>query len=140
MTTTAAWEHLHRAHVTTTRELVNRTGLTPTGLREYDVLDVLTRAENGMRLKHLNQYIPLTQSSLSRLNERLHHRGLITITQDPDDHRGTRLTLTPTGRAAHTQTKATHDTAIHDIMTNRLTPEELDQLAALTAKLHQEDQ
>lgn len=134
---TTAWEALTLAHTAMTRELTDLLDLTPTGLREYEVMNVLSRVgEEGMRLHHLNEHIPLTQSSLSRLTERLVTRGLIHSWQDPIDRRGTRYRLTSAGVTKHAIIASHHHRIIRANMEAALTPDEIDTLTQLTAKLH----
>lgn len=134
-TPTTTWEALHRAHVTLTRQFQNRPEFRPVSFREYDALDVLSRAgDDGMRLNQLNTYVALTQSSLSRMTERLEGRGLLHRWQDPDDGRGLRLRLTDDGQALHTTISAAHHAHVQDAM-SALTPEELDTFTRLADKL-----
>lgn len=136
-TSTDAWEALHRAQISGLRELRRGFQLEAVTFGEYDVLHVLsTVGEEGMRLKRLNEYVALTQSSLSRMLDRLEARRFVLKWQDPEDARGLLLRLTDQGRELHATIGAAHDTRAAEFMDAALTPEEIDTLTRLTTKLH----
>lgn len=138
MTTTAAaaWEALHRAQITVNRRATRFPEFAELPAREYDVLFNLTRADdNGMRLKELNQYLPITQSTLSRMLERLDKKGLVRRWEDPDDARGLRIALTDLGTDVQHRIGDRYDHHIHQLVSAALTPEEQDTLIRLTTKL-----
>lgn len=133
---TTAWEALTMAHTAMTRELTDLLDLSPTGLREYEVMNVLSRVgEEGMRLNRLNEHIPLTQSSLSRMTERLVARGLVKSWQDPQDLRGTRFRLTSAGVTKHAIIASHHHRIIRANMEAALTPEEILTLTSIARKI-----
>jgi DNA-binding MarR family transcriptional regulator len=67
-------------------------------VNEYDVLFTLSRCPSGwLRLNELNDNVLLSQSSLSRLVERLEKRGLVARMPAPEDGRGV---LLPSGAGA----------------------------------------
>lgn len=138
MTTTAAdaWEALHRAQIVVNRRATRFPEFQELPAREYDLLFNLTRADdNGMRLKVLNQYLPITQSSLSRMLDRLERKGLIRKWEDPEDARGLRIALTDLGHDVQERIGRDYDQHIHQLVTAALTPEEQDTLIRLTTKL-----
>ena len=58
-------------------------------VNEYDVLFTLSRCPSGwLRLNELNDNVLLSQSSLSRLVDRLEKRGLVERMPAPNDGRG----------------------------------------------------
>lgn len=135
MTATDIWEALHRTHVALTRRFQGHHEFTPVTLREYDVMDVLSRAgDDGMRLNELNTYVALTQSALSRMTERLERRGLLHRWQDPNDGRGLRLSLTVDGHTLHQDITTHHHAHVQDAL-SALTPEEQATLTHLADKL-----
>lgn len=140
-TPTTAWEALHRAQITLARRLQGQPEFRSMSFREYDVLDLISRAgDDGIRLNRLNRSVPLTQSSLSRLLERLENRGYVHRWQDPHDLRGLRIRLTEHGRTTHANIANRHHDTVHELMTAALTPEELTTLTTLTNKLRQHTQ
>lgn len=134
---TDAWEALHRAHVTITRQLQGLPEFRTVTLREFDVLHVLSNTPaDGIRLNRLNESVALTQSSLSRMLERLERRGYVHRWTDPQDLRGLRIRLTDTGRDLHAEITVQHDTHLHEILTDTLTDDELATLTRITTKLN----
>jgi DNA-binding MarR family transcriptional regulator len=70
-------------------------GVTPSRLVALGVLEAAGPLRIGALAEHLGTSAPTT----SRLVDCLHERGLVARTPDPDDHRATRVGLTPTGAA-----------------------------------------
>ncbi|WP_125774582.1 MarR family winged helix-turn-helix transcriptional regulator [Antribacter gilvus] len=99
------WESLFRTQVALMRRLRADDIWGDLSMREYDVLFTLATAAAGsedpgyagMRLRDLNEGILMAQSSLSRMVERLEARGLVERAPDPEDGRGTLVSLTPEG-------------------------------------------
>jgi DNA-binding MarR family transcriptional regulator len=84
-----AWEALFRAQVSIMRDL--RREFTDVGMsmNEYDVLFNTYRApEHRIRLRELNSSVLITQSSVSRLVDRLVARGFMVKLEDELDARG----------------------------------------------------
>jgi hypothetical protein len=72
------WESLFRAQVAVMRKLQAGPAFRKLAVNEYDVLFTLARCPTGwLRLNELNDNVLLSQSSLSRLVERLEKRGLV---------------------------------------------------------------
>lgn len=93
-----AWEKLFRAQVSIMRDL--RMAFVDQGMtmNEYDVLfNVAREPERRIRLRQLNANVLITQSSVSRLVDRLVARGLLDKCGDPEDARGAIVCLTPFG-------------------------------------------
>lgn len=93
-----AWESLFRAQVSIMRDL--RMAFVDQGMtmNEYDVLfNVAREPEHRIRLRELNANVLITQSSVSRLVDRLVSRGLLDKCGDPEDARGAIVCLTPFG-------------------------------------------
>lgn len=130
-----AWEALYRAQVAVLRQLRNEFPDNGTSLTEYDVLFNLSRQQgHSLRIRDLNRHLLLTQPSVSRLLDRLVARGLVTKSGDPDDARGTFVTLTDAGSAEFRRVGTRHSRSIAEKMTV-LTPEELRALTEITDKL-----
>lgn len=81
-------------------------GVTPTRLVALGILELTGPVRIGALAEHLGTSAPTT----SRLVDCLHERGLVVRTPDPDDHRATRVGLTPAGRTRlHEQRSLTTD-------------------------------
>lgn len=130
-----AWEALYRAQVAVLRQLRAEFPDGGTSITEYDVLFNLSRQPgHALRIRDLNKHLLLTQPSVSRLLDRLAARGFVTKSGDPDDARGTVVTLTEAGLAEFRRVGARHSRSIAAKMST-LTPDELRQLSRLTDKL-----
>jgi DNA-binding MarR family transcriptional regulator len=130
-----AWEALYRAQVAVLRQLREEFPDDGISLTEYDVLFNLSRQSNhALRIRDLNKHLLLTQPSVSRLLDRLVARGLVTKSGDPDDARGTVVTLTAEGLAEFRRVGVRHSRSIARKM-NVLSPQELRELTAITDKL-----
>jgi DNA-binding MarR family transcriptional regulator len=130
-----AWEALYRAQVAVLRQLRDEFPDDGTSLTEYDVLFNLSRQSgHALRIRDLNKHLLLTQPSVSRLLDRLAARGLVTKSGDPDDARGTVVTLTDEGLAEFRRVGARHSRSIAQKM-SVLSPQELRDLTEITDKL-----
>ncbi|MEE2568444.1 MarR family winged helix-turn-helix transcriptional regulator [Pseudarthrobacter sp. J64] len=130
------WESLFRAQVAVMRKLQAGAAFKSIPLNEYDVLFTLSQCPSGwLRLNELNDQILLSQSSLSRMVERLEKRGLVERTTAPEDGRGVLLSLTEAGRALQREVGLSHVRDIAGIVKPALTPAEQRELIRLTDKL-----
>jgi DNA-binding MarR family transcriptional regulator len=70
-------------------------------IADFDVLAALRRSGPPFRLKPTNFYktLMLTSGTITNRLDRLEERQLIERLPDPDDRRGTLVTLTPKGKA-----------------------------------------
>ena len=135
-TSTTAWEALYRAQVTVMRKLQRQEEFADLSMREYDVLFNLARSDaRGIRLNELNEYVLLTQSSLSRMLERLEAKGLVHRWQDPQDLRGLRIRLTEDGKDLQQRIAEHFDRHVHELMVAGLDSEELRILTRLSDRL-----
>jgi DNA-binding MarR family transcriptional regulator len=130
------WESLFRAQVAVMRRLQSAPAFKTLPVNEYDVLFTLSRCPTGwLRLNELNDNVLLSQSSLSRLVERLEKRGLVERMPAPQDGRGVLLKLTDAGRELQKQIGREHVRDISELLTPALTPAEQRELLRLTEKL-----
>lgn len=130
------WESLFRAQVAVMRRLQSGPAFKALAVNEYDVLFTLSRCPSGwLRLNELNDNVLLSQSSLSRLVERLEKRGLVERMPAPQDGRGVLLKLTDAGRELQKQIGREHVRDISALITPALTPSEQRELLRLTEKL-----
>jgi DNA-binding MarR family transcriptional regulator len=131
-----AWEALFRAEVSVLRQLNVEFPAGDISFNEYDVLFNLSRQpEHRLRIRDLNRHLLLTQPSVSRLVDRLAQSGLVRKDSDPDDGRGTIVTLTDDGYASFRRVAVVHAESITRRVGASLTAEELRQLTALCNKL-----
>lgn len=132
------WESLFRAQVAVMRRLQAAPAFRKVALNEYDVLFTLSRCPSGwLRLNELNDHVLLSQSSLSRLVERLENRGLVVRMPAPDDGRGVLLKLTDEGAALQKEIGREHVRDIAALVGPSLTVSEQKELQRLTEKLRQ---
>lgn len=134
--TADAWESLFRAQVAVMRRLRRDPSFASLAIGEYDVLFNLSRCSTGWtRLNELNTHLLISQPSLSRMAERLEHKGLIQRRQAPDDQRGVLLALTDEGRRIQREIGAAHVRSIHALLGPLLDEAEMEQLLGLTTKI-----
>ncbi len=129
-----AWESLMTAYAVLMKRFNAEDVWGDLTMREYDVLYTLSKCDGPQRMSELNRHVLLSQPALSRMVDRLADRGLVDRCTDPGDRRGVRLSLTPAGREVQRQIGRPHARSVTRAL-NVLTPEELDQLAAITGKL-----
>lgn len=131
-----SWEDLFRAQVTVMRRFEAGEDFAPLTSREYDVLFQLSRGENGaLRMRRLNNFLLISQPSLSRMVDRLVGRGLVERRAAPDDARGVVVALTEAGARLQRTIGRRHVRSIRRYVGGALTDEELVQLGALARKL-----
>ena len=136
----AAWRSFLRAHATLVRrlegELVAEHDL---ALPSYDVLVQLSEApDRRLRMTELADRVLLSRSGLTRLVDRLVRDGLVERQACPDDARGTLAVLTDAGLDRLRTAWPTHLRGVAAHL-GRLSPEEVEQLSVLMAKLVPED-
>jgi DNA-binding MarR family transcriptional regulator len=126
-----------RAHVAAMRrfngELSSAHGLT---INDYEVLLHLANApDRMMRRVDLAKSVLLTPSGITRLLEGLERCGYVERASCSSDARVTYALLTDEGYEKLRQASATHVEGIRSHFTGRFSPEELETLAALLARL-----
>ncbi|KUP27765.1 MarR family transcriptional regulator [Kocuria rhizophila] len=133
-----AWDALSRCHVSVTRQLQRDVDLRGLSRREFEVLATLYGSDrSGLRLRDLNSHVLLTQSSLSRMLERLENKGLVTRRQDSQDLRGVRVGLTETGAQLYEQISADNDQKVAAVVSTALDAQEIRVLTRLSERIHQ---
>ncbi|PBB08582.1 MarR family transcriptional regulator [Kocuria sp. WRN011] len=121
-----------------TRVLQRNVNLHGLSRREFEVLATLYTADrSGLRLRDLNSHVLLTQSSLSRMLERLESKGLVSRRQDAQDLRGVRVTLTNEGSDLYEVISVGHDQMVAELISTALDPEEIRVLTRLNERVHQ---
>jgi len=132
-----AWGQLVRAQATAKRELATELqelhGLTMTA---YEALFVLSRAD-GQRLKRveLAERLVLTPSGVTRLLEGLEAEGFVEKVACETDLRISYAQLTAAGRTKLEQASCGHNRSILELFEERFSPEEIEALATLLARL-----
>ncbi|HWL02699.1 MAG TPA: MarR family transcriptional regulator [Microbacteriaceae bacterium] len=131
-----AWEALFRAQVAVLRDIGSDFPAEQLTIVEYDVLFNLSKLPGrSARPRDLTPLLLVSQPSVSRMIDRLVERGLVTKTPDPDDGRGTLVTLTQAGFDLFRRVAVVHSEAIARRFGDRLDDEELAQLIALCDRL-----
>ena len=102
----------------------------------YDVLATLRRTGPPYRLRptEFSSALMLTSSGTTKRLDRLERAGLIARTPDPDDRRGTLITLTAAGRELVDAASEAHLANEHRLL-GPLSEGERERLAALLRKL-----
>ena len=137
---TDAWEALFRAQVSIMRDLRRDFVDVGMSMNEYDVLfNIFREPEHRIRLRDLNASVLITQSSVSRLVDRLVCRGFIVKLEDEFDARGTIVALTPAGLEAFRRAGRVHARNIDDRVGGVLDADELATLAELCTRLRTQD-
>lgn len=115
-------------------ELSRRHGLS---LRAFEVLLFLAvfSPRGSMRMGELTAQAPLSQSRVSRLVAELEARGLVERHAVHGDARAVEVSITPTGLDTFKAAQETHLDHLDERLFSRLTAQEIDQLAAITAKI-----
>jgi DNA-binding MarR family transcriptional regulator len=132
-----AWRAFLRAHALVNRKLeAELLAEQDLPLASYDVLLQLAEAEGRrLRMTELADRVLLSRSGLTRLVDRLERDSLVERAACPNDARGTHAVLTDTGLARLREAAPVHLRGVAEHVTNRLTEDELDQLAHLMGKL-----
>lgn len=107
-------------------------------MNEYDVLFNTYRApDHRIRLRELNASVLITQSSVSRLVDRLVAREYMVKREDELDARGTVVELTKEGVRAFRSAANVHTENINDRVGSALTQSELNALRDICTKLRE---
>jgi DNA-binding MarR family transcriptional regulator len=105
-------------------------------VREFDVLITLFNAPDfRLRMSDLADRVMLSPSGLTRLIDRLERSRLVGREHDATDARSFRAVLTDAGARRLEEARTTHNAVVRAHLTDRLSVEELRELAALWAKV-----
>lgn len=80
-----------------------------TTLPRFDYLAQLDRHPDGLRMNVLSRYLMVTGGNVTGLTDQLVKEGLVTRTDDPEDRRSWRVSLTPKGRAEFAAMAVEHE-------------------------------
>lgn len=132
----AAWESLFRAQVRVLRVLNAEFPDDVLTFNEYDVMFTVSREpQRELRMRELTRNVLLSQSSLSRLVDRLVARGLLVKREDPRDGRGAVVAMTADGLTVFRKVAREHGRSITEHVSRALSHEELSQLEQICSKL-----
>lgn len=102
----------------------------------YMILAMLSEApERGMRMSDLADILSSSQSRLSHAIRKLVELGWIRKDADPDDGRVSYACLTDEGMRVLVDAAPGHVTTVVEAMFDRLTPEQVEQLHAISAAM-----
>jgi DNA-binding MarR family transcriptional regulator len=105
-------------------------------LRSYEVLLLLEDApERRLRMSDLSRSVLLSPSGVTRLVDRLEREGLVRRQRCPEDGRGYNAVLTDAGAERLHQARTTHLAGVHRLFLDRLSDDDLLQLARYWDKL-----
>jgi DNA-binding MarR family transcriptional regulator len=131
-----AWQALIRAHATLMRQLatdlVEDVGLT---LGDFDVLAQLGQAGGELRISELAAQAYSSRSGMTRRIDRLVEEGLVTRANTDADGRGVVVGLTHAGFVRLMEAVPVHLRRIRELFVERLSNEELSNLASALAKV-----
>jgi DNA-binding MarR family transcriptional regulator len=115
------------------RQLANDSGLS---YPDYVVLVALTDHPDGrLRLFELGRVLGWEKSRLSHHIARMADRGLVKKEKCDSDRRGAFVAVTEMGRKEIESAAPGHVRAVRDLFIDRLTPDELDVIAAASERV-----
>jgi DNA-binding MarR family transcriptional regulator len=131
------WVRFLRAHAAVTRsfnrQLIGDHGLT---VNDYEALLVLADADDGSKRRtDLARELELTASGITRLLDGLERAGYVARGECETDARVTYAVLTDIGRKKLREASETHLRSVRALLSERFTPEELEQLSTLLGRL-----
>lgn len=133
---TTAWRAFLAVHAKVTKtleaELRTETGL---HLAWYDALVQLSEAGGSLRMHELAERMMLSRSAATRFADRLERAGLVERRGCDRDRRGTRIGLTPHGRALLRRAAAVHLRGVEGHFARHLSDEEAATLAHILGKI-----
>ena len=121
-----AWRTLLTAHAAVIEvlaaEMEEQAGI-PLGW--YEVLLYLHESGDGrLRMHELADSLLLSRSAATRFVDRMQSKGLVEREADPDDGRGTLVSMTPAGREVFARAAPLHLAGIRRLFTDHLTDDE----------------
>lgn len=140
----AAWDHFIRMQEKLVGRLSRRLQSdSKLSAADYVVLAALTESEGGrMRFLDLTKRVEWEKSRMSHQVGRMAKRGLVAREECPEDGRGAFVVATPEGYRAIEEAAPLHVEHVRRLFIDALTPEELDTLGRLSARVlaHMEQQ
>ena len=97
----------------------------------FEVLVILARADaEGLSMRSIAQEQVLSTGGVTRLIDRMEAAGLVARHADPDDRRGRRVRLTPTGAQLARRASHSHAVNVRRYFLGPLSPQERDAFVA----------
>lgn len=129
-----AWRAFLRSHVLLFAQLESEmTGTTGVPLAYYEIMVQLSEApDRRLRMSELASFSNQSRSRLSHAVARLEDLGWVERHACPTDRRGAYAVLTDQGFAALESAAPTHVTGVRVHLFDRLTPEQVDQMKAIS--------
>jgi DNA-binding MarR family transcriptional regulator len=132
-----AWRGYRRMHLLLdlqiARELAHDSGLSEP---DYDVLSTLTEGpQPAWRATALAERLMWSTSRLAHHVGRMERRGLVVRYGSREDRRAAAIALTAAGRTTLERAAPLHVNSVRRHLIDLLTPEEIDTLATITAKV-----
>ena len=133
----AAWAGFIRAHASIVKELdAELQAAHGLPLSSYDVLVQLSLAPDGrMQMFELAEAVHLSRSGLTRLVDRLERQGLLERHKGDRDPRQVFACITKLGIQRLAETTSTHLAGVRRRFLERLSPTQVEQLAAVWKQL-----
>ncbi|USQ76756.1 MarR family winged helix-turn-helix transcriptional regulator [Ornithinimicrobium cryptoxanthini] len=113
-------------------------GLAKHGVRltEYEILSMLSESPGGrLRMSALAHQVVQSRSRLTHTATRLERLGWVRRDTVREDRRGVELTLTDEGRTVVEALSRVHVADVHEVLLDRLTPEEFAVLGSVMTKV-----
>ena len=128
----AAWRAMLQMHARLNAELAKRLAAgSSLSYQDYEVLVALTDQPDGrLRLYELGELLGWEKSRLSHHISRMTERGLVKKVRCDTDRRGSFVALTPRGRREIEAAAPGHVAAVRELFVDRLSPDQLDAIAA----------
>lgn len=118
------------------RQLATDSDLT---LTDYDILVRLSESPGGrLRMRELADLTLSTRSGVTRAVTRAEQAGWVRRVECEEDRRGMNAELTEAGRAKLAASAPGHVRAVRDMLTSRLTPEQIDQLTVIGREIQRQ--
>jgi DNA-binding MarR family transcriptional regulator len=105
-------------------------------LAEYEVMAYCSEDDGSIRMSDLAQGLHLSPSGMTRRIDAMVKRGLVRREACPSDRRASFVVLTDHGRALLDEAAPTHVRGVREHFVDRLTPKQLEQLAAALSAVH----
>lgn len=135
----AAWRAFRRMLVAVTERTSKDLAATNLSMPDYDVLSTLAdRDGHRWGLRDMAEKMEWSRSRLSHQLGRMQARGLVDRLPDDTDGRGVVLQLTPVGYAALREATGTHLASVRRRFVDRLSPDELETIRDLAARIADE--
>ncbi len=129
------WEALLRAYVTINRDFQKDELWSQVSMREYDVLYTLAKAEEPLSQSELLEAVLLSQPAVSRMLKRMETKGWLYRKPCVTDARTVEFGLTSVGKSIQRQVGRHHGRQIHERLSTKLSPQELETLQELLIKM-----